>query len=456
MGKRCCASCGVAAPKQHKPLTTEGQVMRDFISSRKDELAPHGISGTEAAVRMEPRFLEFLQLMGYSRDFLVATPEIVVDFLISLDVGGHTVVHLSDCRVPLPSSKGTRECDCPLRFKASSLSTARGTLQGLFRDKGLHGPWDPLYQRGNPCISSVLDDFLNAVEKEQLQGRVATVQSALIDVSVYRALMDVTTQCVQDALESKDLGAAARFASDAVLYSLLWGSGLRLNEGRAVKWQEVLPFDAGEDVNDGAAALPGVLKATIASVVRNTHGGWYIHPTVLKTGRTVKNVRRVTVFADGSGYSVSDVVRLYQTVLDEMDLPYSRSFVFRSFTELDDGTFKWNAAAWTKAEVWARFAKMRAAAGIPEWVTLHSFHGSRAAREAKLGIPREVTCHYMGWSEKMYAHYVDGREPLVMDKLKLGVIPSTAAVSLAKRKVHRGSTLGRRQVRPGGRAKSSR
>lgn len=50
-------------------------------------------------------------------------------------------------------------------------------------------------------------------------------------------------------------------------------------------------------------------------------------------------------------------------------------------------------------------------------ISLHSFHGSRAARQRMAGIPMEVTLR------AMYRRYTDGREPLTLQ----GVLISCTA-----------------------------
>jgi hypothetical protein len=45
-------------------------------------------------------------------------------------------------------------------------------------------------------------------------------------------------------------------------------------------------------------------------------------------------------------------------------------------------------------------------------VSFHSFHGSRALRDALAGIPAEVTCANIHWSLDMYNRYVKGRLPI--------------------------------------------
>ena len=51
-------------------------------------------------------------------------------------------------------------------------------------------------------------------------------------------------------------------------------------------------------------------------------------------------------------------------------------------------------------------------------VTLHSFHGSRASREARAGIPMTDTIANMRWTEEMYQYYTHGREPLVLEGIQ--------------------------------------
>ncbi len=56
-------------------------------------------------------------------------------------------------------------------------------------------------------------------------------------------------------------------------------------------------------------------------------------------------------------------------------------------------------------------------------VTLHSFHGSRASREARAGIPMADTIANMRWTKarqmyQYYTVYTHGIEPLVLEGIQ--------------------------------------
>ena len=52
---------------------------------------------------------------------------------------------------------------------------------------------------------------------------------------------------------------------------------------------------------------------------------------------------------------------------------------------------------------------------VQRHITLHSYHGSRAARERAAGIRAVETCKNMLWTLEMYEYYTAGREPLTPD-----------------------------------------
>ena len=193
---------------------------------------------------------------------------------------------------------------------------------------------------------------------------------------------------------------AALAARDAMLYALLWDSGLRA--GDAIK------LNASQFSFLGPA--PGL-----------PYGSVSIDVTVFKTsGGKLKNAARVEIPGRAGSHTVTATWKAYSASLDDLDITEEERHgrMFRRITALDDGSHRLGVQVqWSDmADVYSdRVSAMGVPLAKARLITLHSYHGSRAAREKAMGIPKEETCRNMCWSVEMYDYYTEGREPLTLD-----------------------------------------
>jgi hypothetical protein len=206
-----------------------------------------------------------------------------------------------------------------------------------------------------------------------------------------------------------DSYAASR---DALFYALLWGSGLRALDALRLNTSQLRLYDTG----------PG-------------GKGAYLDVTLSKSGASANQAQRITIpdatTQPGAMFAVSACWRLMEAALRAVGLETESENrpLFSNTIGLEDGSQTWGPGCdW--APMHARHLDWLRAAGFNEkaksTVTLHSFHGSRAAREKAAGIPRADTCASMNWSPAMYEHYLGGREPLTMKGVLLGLVKKKA------------------------------
>jgi hypothetical protein len=343
------------------------------------------------------RLLDFMEEDGAGRNLFAATPEDIVNFLISKDVSGCTTVHNQSC--PRWGTKGAGMCDCPKRQKYSSLRTTRYVLQGAFRDRGAAAPWSPRELTGNPCKSACVDRHMAKVELEQSCAGVGTVQSTLVDVSVYERVMSRAYYEWAESRTSNPLFSALA-ARDALFYATLWETGFRAADALHLTYQAVLPV-----------LTPGGLKRGLSLTVTRAK-------RIAKPGDTFT----IIVWDNGSRYSLAAAYRVYQSSLDELRISKSERNgpLFRGIMSGEEGGVHLQAGcAWAMLDkrYSDRLIQLRFTPEARAHMTLHSFHGSRAAREKMMGIPRSDTCASMRWSTKSYDYYTEGRVAMSVDDI---------------------------------------
>lgn len=382
------------------------------------EFAP---ASSDEARRVELAFMRYLMEDGeLTGDLFAATPRDVVGFLLSCDESGRTKVHIPLCVywgvAPMPAGAS---CACPTRAAADSLDTKRGRLRAVFRDKGRPGPWCPSTGTGNPCAAPEVDLLLLMSQREQRDAGCKAKQAALVDSGAFLHLQQVVWNGWSLYSKMGQYVAAATAAQDALFYSILWGSGLRPTEATRVAGAHVTLFDLAV-----AEASP------CAPVAPDRQRGWYLHVGVTKTSERAgssKPSRRLTIYDDGSLASPAVALLRCQESLSHVGLDLGRGHWFRPLVTAEDGSVSFGERL-EYADLRPRFESWASLAGFPVAVSLHSFHGSRAARERAQGIPAEDTCREMGdWSMDMYEHYTGGRSALTIASLHL---PSAMPVSV--------------------------
>ena len=238
LGPTFCGFCSNRLRTSNSP-SNKGFEALSYYYRRKAELMEFAPSNSRS--QLGDSFLSFLTELGVTPDYSAALPIHVASFLAARDARGLTQVHDVEC--PMLGTKASRvdaECACPFQASSTSLTTIRGTLQGLFRDAGLIGDWCPQTGKGNPCVAREVDDFILGSGREQLQSGVTAQKADLIDESVFNALMDrgwATWLAVRDT----DPPAALVAAQDLLMYSILWETGLRMSDALNLLMQDVSP-----------------------------------------------------------------------------------------------------------------------------------------------------------------------------------------------------------------------
>lgn len=338
-----------------------------------------------------------------------ATPMDVVRFLQFADKGGHTIVHASNC--PHWGKPKVNTCACPRRLAYETVRCYRYRLQGAFRDMGLGEAWNPREGAGNPCAAPVVDQYLAMIEAEQCDAGVEVKQAALIDQSVFDAILGRTLECWKLAAQRAAAGdssariVAAEYARDALFYSILWDSGLRASDALSLHASQLMFFGPSDEA---------------------PNGGLYLLVNTTKTTASLKDVHRITITFDQEGRSLPTIYelwQLYDKCLNDLDFTEADKAgrLFRVLKRDQAGVAELReACSWRTMN--DRYEKVLASLGfkssVAVHITLHSFHGSRAARERRKGIPKENTCASMLWSEEMYDYYTEGREPLTLNGLQ--------------------------------------
>ena len=327
------------------------------------------------------------------------TPRDVVAFMLAKDskVHGQTVVHTDDC--PDWGTKLTR-CKCPRRMSYYTLRQYRYALQKYFIVNGLTDQWSPTSGTGNPLKSPFVDRYLTLIESEQCAAGVAQLQAALIDTSLYEAILRDTLSEWLEARHDHDDLSAIQYLRDALYYAMLWNTGLRAGDALRLMAGSITLFDA-------TAAHP--------------HGGVYIRLHKTKRGVSLDDPHRITVPCDGTRYSLKRLVQLFMSVTHSVMDTELVGPLFRKYQRTADAVVVASTrATWDEMDRRFKLTLERVSPGsnLLRQVTMHSFHGSRAAREALAGIPRAETCAAMRWSEQMYDYYTQGREPLTIDGVR--------------------------------------
>lgn len=389
------------------PPASPAKRARDLADDRwsylQDCFAPPSV---DVHLRLMAELLAFLKRDGcLAPTPYEVVPQDIVRFFIMKDHLGRTKVHLGECDWWGVSRNAP--CACPTRLAVATIRSQRSSLQGCFRDLGLRTPWQPLRASGNPCSSAIVDQYISCVEREHAAAGVETIQAALVDVSIFDRILQATLSDWADAPPASASRAAA--ARDAFFYSLLWHSGFRCADALRLHFCAIRLFDN--------SVLPG-LKGPIHA---STGPGMSIDVTRSKTVSAPSGARRTTIWDGVDPVPTSTCLGLYLSELRALGFVESelRGPLFRKVLLTEEGTHVFGGPC-TWNDMSSAYVRHLARAGLAEpalarHISLHSFHGSRAARERAAGVPAADTCQAMGWSLEMYNHYCEGREPLTLD-----------------------------------------
>ena len=315
------------------------------------------------------------------------TPQDILAYLVSRDASSNTIVHTTTC----PAWNRPISCHCPQRAKHDSLRTTVGRLRGLFRDNGMPLPWETGSQLGNPANAVIVQHYLKQTALEQRTANVLTKKAALIDTSIYHMIQSTLMEQWAAYLHHGDYFNALCTIRLAFLCAILWHTGLRLEDTLKLLVQQIQPLHRTRQL--------------------------LIQINVTKAERDSQPYRSVLVDDDGTPYLPH---RLFLLLRDAYlgygtDLLVDRLFTDPLFDE--DGVCV-GVRACKARQLRDMFRAICDLLQLDETVSFHSFHGSRAYRDAIAGIPPEVTCANIHWTLTMYNRYVKGRLPIAaMDRL---------------------------------------
>ena len=378
---------------------------------RRRESALHreeSLRAEYAPSRLQKADSEVQKLMEYLQEEGVDTPSIytpdttdVFNFIANRSRSGKTVIHTADC--PQWGTKANDRCGCEKNMSYGAVRSLKFTLQAAFRDAGRVGTYDPRTGTGNPCMHTRIDRLLEMIEKQQCAAGVTQAQAALIDTTIFNKILDHTQGKWMQTKQANELAASAEFARDTCFYALLWESGLRAGEALRLNANQITTFRT----SDKAGAYIAVAQGKAHSSFRVT-----IETRLDERGKPHRR-------------SFVRCLSLWTTALGDLGIGLTGP-LFPTLREDDDGAII-AAGRCTWADTSRRYNQSLEEAGFSETairsVTLHSFHGSRAAREAREGIPMEETIKNMRWSAEMYKYYTEGREPLTIE----GIVMTTSS-----------------------------
>ena len=393
VGPAFCGLCGARLPRRRIPSASAVESLARYHQRWVDLLGPGaGVSRQrEAAVN---QFKHFLVSAGEEPDLRYAFPLDLVQFLISREDNGNTAVHRTGCPDWRRTGReGVARGGCPVRASAVSLATTLGLLQGAFRDAGFTGPWNPDSRTGNPAASAEVKRFLAAVRLQQATAGVVAAQSPLLAHNLFATIILAASReaskaaatCATPLKRHRVRVAADR---DALLYALLWHTGLRAADALRI-------------------SLEQLSRSTVGS-----SGGWRLDVRVTKTARDRRDRRSLFIPDEPSSTSFASLLKRFYDTLADVGLQKPAGEMFRNVTPFGQ-------LAWAKPLIYAvqsnRFSKLLRQCGLSDRVKLHSYHGSRARHDLDAGIPVPRILQTMDWTLATFEHYVKDRELLTLD-----------------------------------------
>lgn len=324
------------------------------------------------------------------------------------------MVHESACpQWGLSKADALGACGCPVRAAATAVKSTWGRLQGVFRDAGLSSDWSPQDGTGNPCASAVVRGVIKLLQKEQLQAGLKALQAGLFDVSVFHAIMDHILGLWATYREEGRLVDAYVAARDALLYSVMWNTGMRASDTLRLLSQHI---EEGRCKTASGEEVPC----------------WHLHVAVSKSANAVGDARIVVIPDDGTPYAPMRVRLAMLDAATMLGLPRQEGLVFLDVVSRDsDDALVWGRVAqWKTLAATFKVHLQEMGLRANKTISLHSFHGSKGARDRGAGVLAEVTCVVMDWSLAMYNRYTEGRVPYSLSDLQQ-VVPSSSRRSRA-------------------------
>ena len=396
-GPTYCGGCGTALPVIID-LSRIGESRQKAYQARTLELAGK-FKDTPTSALVAAKFMGFMTAIGMKNPTLTqATPSVVVSFLVAKDDTAHTAVHGSKCRHHGASElKADCAVDCSNRSAATAVNATYGTLRGIFREAGLTDYYDPSKRAGNPCNSKEVRDYVKSTQLEQMVAGVPRIKATLFDASVFYAIMGATIADRDEHIRNGMFVQAAKAAQHALLYAIMWHTGLRHADASKLLVQRIQMVGPDSD----------------------NFLGWYLHVGLTKTSKQSGKTRIIKIEDDRTAASPQACLYTLRRCLEKLSLPLHTGLLFIAINS-NKGYPKLGPSATTYKAAEHYFDKVKELAEVPAGVKLHSFHGSKAAMDMKKGASTEQICETMDWTVGTLHEYLDGRPPVSMPVLADG------------------------------------
>lgn len=358
---------------RNRPIDT---VVKDRLHHLDSVFPPDPTSA-----RLTAQLFTLLRDADAAENLHSVTPQDILAYLVSRDAMSNTIVHAPTC----PAWNRPMSCQCPQRAKYDSLKTTVGRLRGLFRDNGMPLPWETGTRLANPANSVLVHHYLKQTALEQRSANVHTRKAALIDDSIYHLIQTTLLKRWASNTQTGNKLDALHDIRLTFLCAILWHSGLRLEDALRLLVQQIRPLSRSRQL--------------------------LLQINVTKAERESQPYRTLLIDNDQTAYHPH---RLF-TILRDAYLGYGVDLqVDRLFTNLildAEGACTGTRVCQAR-HLRAAFRSLCDSLDLDPTVSFHSFHGSRALRDAIAGIPPEVTCANIHWSIDMYNRYVKGRLPI--------------------------------------------
>ena len=380
-----CIKCGHRAvvPASEADRTALAVVM--FRVTTLD-FAAKGIQ-TEKAQKSEfARFTSFMS-RAYGTDASLALPWHIVAYLMSLDAGGLTIVHVPvcDCKDTKLSS---RTCQCPRRMRDTSIKKTVSFLKTMFDTLCLSGQWDNERKCGNPCRARIVQRYVSNTKKEQLAAGVTTKQAMVFHLSIYDRMI---AYCMaQAATPGASRSLVFEWIQRALQFALLYNTYNRGCNICAIEWSH-LTVCVDHERRRALRLVCPMAKTASASGARNTI------------------VLRDTGIAAVGQVPLIEIYDAFVALADNHEVDYAshRGFMFRK--SIGEAAVEMPTAC-----LRAGLQTVADALGLSLWgITIHSFRGSGAIAALQAGVSPSIVMYVAGWATKeMMEYYTQLRQML--------------------------------------------
>jgi len=141
--------------------------------------------------------------------------------------------------------------------------------------------------------------------------------------------------------------------------------------------------------------------------------GWYLTVGLTKTSKASGVSRVLRLRDDGTDASPQACLRELKACLQCLSITLTTGLLFAAITTKGKhATLGPQATTYKTAEHY--FNMVQTLAEIPLGITLHSFHGSKAAMDRDRGKTLATICEEMDWTMATLNEYLGGRRPVSM------------------------------------------